>query len=271
MLPPSATSGRVMAPSSTCADTTADPESQKLLPQEAQDDGRRPPETRRLLLRAYVWTLHLVALLLAVAVWSQSRAGAGLVSTAGRSWSPVDGFVEYEVGARHVASDAEHGVYAGPPSLEQEKAWDALVEPTYFNLSREELARAGESAEAVVEVASGGYLAALGVYHELHCLQQLRYWLYRDQYYPDAAGAQGPRGMRPHLDHCLETLRLTVMCRANTALYTFNWREPTRAKPALQSSSRSVCVKWSSVQDWAYSRKLPFRPPLVRLADAEPA
>lgn len=34
----------------------------------------------------------------------------------------------------------------------------------------EELVSAGETVEDSVKLADGGYIAALGVYHEIHCL-----------------------------------------------------------------------------------------------------
>jgi hypothetical protein len=36
--------------------------------------------------------------------------------------------------------------------------------------SYDELARAGESPESSIQLQAGGYLASLGVYHDLHCL-----------------------------------------------------------------------------------------------------
>jgi hypothetical protein len=40
----------------------------------------------------------------------------------------------------------------------------------YFNASKEELLADGASLETSVQVKGGGYIAALGVYHEIHCL-----------------------------------------------------------------------------------------------------
>lgn len=36
--------------------------------------------------------------------------------------------------------------------------------------SHDEMARAGEAPESSVQLSAGGYLASLGVYHDLHCL-----------------------------------------------------------------------------------------------------
>lgn len=44
---------------------------------------------------------------------------------------------------------------------------------TYFNTTREELERAGENLENLSELVGGGYLATIGVYHEIHCVVRL--------------------------------------------------------------------------------------------------
>jgi hypothetical protein len=75
----------------------------------------------------------------------------------------------------------------------------------YFNATAKELIASNNSATDAVRVEDGGYVASLGVYHELHCLvcrisypeplgetylivplvqNELRYFLYRDHFYP---------------------------------------------------------------------------------------
>lgn len=76
------------------------------------------------------------------------------------------------------------------------------VKAVYFNATKEELERAGESFEDIAELEGGGYPASLGVYHELHCLRQLRFWLWKDRYYPELTEEQdmyfhGHLGMYP--------------------------------------------------------------------------
>ncbi|KAI0180075.1 hypothetical protein GGR52DRAFT_226074 [Hypoxylon sp. FL1284] len=108
--------------------------------------------------------------------------------------------------------------------------------------------------DGVLEVNTGGYLAGLGVYHELHCLRQLRLDLYRDWYYPNITSKQD-KWLHVHLDRCIEALRGAVMCRGNTGLYSFEWElAPKKKRPMLKSNSRSVCVKWNSFDRWDRTR-----------------
>lgn len=213
--------------------------------------------------RVYLVALH-IALLGLLYILVTSGPGDGISELLEkRSWSPVQQFVEYEIGRRHALNHDEYSEYSGPPTPEQNRAWDKLIRPVYFKATREELERAGESMENKVELEDGGYLANIGVYHELHCLRQLRFYLYRDMYYANITEAQ-ENYLHSHLDHCIETLRLTIMCHGNTGVYSFAWDDPTAHKPATQSNSRSVCVKWSSIETWSYSRMTSSDPLLRR-------
>ena len=58
--------------------------------------------------------------------------------------------------------------YAGPPSPEIDRAWDALLAPMHISVSKTELQRSNQDSVALPE--SGGYLGWLGVFHELHCI-----------------------------------------------------------------------------------------------------
>ncbi|RDA88978.1 hypothetical protein CP532_0703 [Ophiocordyceps camponoti-leonardi (nom. inval.)] len=222
------------------------------------------PTATHPLFRIYFCIVH--GLLIAVLLWSwrQPRFEPDSISIKGRTWSPANRFLEYEVDDRVVAIHGEHSVYAGPPSTEQEEAWNALVQPTYFNLSRDELEKTGEPTDRIVEAVAGGYMASLGVYHEIHCLRELRYWIYRDKYHPNINSTEA----RDIIGH-LESLRLTILCHGNTAVHTFNWKGSNKVKPDLQTNSKSICVRWSSLEDWAYSRRIPYPPSYFGPEDEE--
>ncbi|TGJ79277.1 hypothetical protein E0Z10_g9486 [Xylaria hypoxylon] len=208
--------------------------------------------------RVYVAILHIIILMLAGVLLNYGLSeGSRSPDGPQRSWSPVQGFVEYKVSTEHATDPGHYSVYSGPPSEEQEEAWDRLITPVYFNISRDELTRAGESFENIIELTEGGYIASLGVYHELHCLRNLRLYVFRDRYYPNLTESQD-RYLKEHL----ETLRISAMCHGNTAINSYKWDTETIDKPLTKSNSRSVCVKWSSIEDWSYSRRVFYVPPV---------
>ncbi|KAI1379044.1 hypothetical protein F4677DRAFT_356290 [Hypoxylon crocopeplum] len=209
--------------------------------------------------RIYVCALHILIVVMGGMLWRNQSLSLSLRPSEGRSWSPAHEFVEYEVNGDYGLSHEAYSAYAGPPTPEQEDAWDQLVRPAFFHATLEEFQRSGETMERTPVLTRGGWPATIGVYHELHCLRRLRLYLYRDRYYPNLTEAQ-ENYLHLHSDHCLESLRHTVMCHGNTAMYSFAWDDPPSYKPATKSNAKSVCAKWSSIEGWARSRMIPTNP-----------
>ncbi|KAH9986166.1 KR domain-containing protein [Xylariaceae sp. FL0662B] len=123
-------------------------------------------------------------------LWYQGSRVNRCAIPEGASWSPVQSFLQYHISDDPALKHHQSSVYSGYPTSEKERAWDSLLSPMYFAASREELQKAGEFQENGTKLPSGGYLAMIGVYHELHCLKALRLYLYRDKYYHNLTEAQ---------------------------------------------------------------------------------
>ncbi|KAI0486504.1 hypothetical protein F4859DRAFT_470572 [Xylaria cf. heliscus] len=205
--------------------------------------------------------LFSIILLISLSTISSFPINPYLPLNRGRSWSPADDVLDYELVQIDGIGTYGRSTYAGPPSPEQDAAWDDLVRPSFFRASLEDMENAGESIDDAVKIADGGYVAELGVYHELHCLRHLRFYLYREHYYPNLTATQ-EEYIHIHLDHCLESLRKAVMCHGNSALYSFRWHGDDGPRASVKSNARSVCVKWDSIEAWSYSRMLPYNYPL---------
>ncbi|KAI1760779.1 hypothetical protein GGR53DRAFT_522876 [Hypoxylon sp. FL1150] len=209
--------------------------------------------------RAYVFILHIILLALISSQWTRVSGTASYHLIEGNSWSPIQEFMEYEIQQSKAGSYGKDEKFGGPPSDEQDEAWDYIINGSFFNASREELERAGEELDDLAELTDGGYLASIGVYHELHCLRQLRLYVYKDTYYPHITHREAIY-LEDHLDHCLEALRRTIMCYGNTAISSFYWQSPEADQVAVRSNSQSVCARWESIESWAYSRRVPVDP-----------
>lgn len=98
-----------------------------------------------------------------------------------------------------------------------------------LNVSEAEIKRSGntESLDTVVELDEdngGGYMGTLELFHQLHCLNQLRRWTYWGYYSPiDPFFATRADHRREHVDHCIDVIRLALMCNADTNLILFHW------------------------------------------------
>ncbi|ROW01493.1 hypothetical protein VSDG_02060 [Cytospora chrysosperma] len=115
--------------------------------------------------------------------------------------------------------------YIGEPGPENEKAWHDLMDSMAIRVTAEELAVHNQQS---VPLPDGGYLAWLGVFHELHCVKLLRHWSWRD-HYPEFANLSAFEMAHNmvHIDHCLEILRSSALCPPNMETEHIAIPEPT--------------------------------------------
>ncbi|KAF6229071.1 hypothetical protein HO133_007185 [Letharia lupina] len=165
--------------------------------------------------------------------------------------------------------------YAGHPlDPNVDEAWRLLLRPMDIRVTAAELARNNRTSVQLPR--DRGYLAWLGVFHELHCLtglkfaykimqKLLRQWKYKEQYFPNMTSAQAydmdsHTGMMPTttrnmsrtyeiLDHCLDRIRATIICHPDIAsLTTFFWGSGT--KPTVDGTKTlHSCVDWDVLMD----------------------
>ncbi|KAF2008736.1 hypothetical protein BU24DRAFT_359548 [Aaosphaeria arxii CBS 175.79] len=105
---------------------------------------------------------------------------------------------------------------------------------------------------------SGGYLATLGIYHELHCLRRIYWHFYPDVYFVNMT-SNAKEEERAHARHCIDTVRQSLMCSPNLGLYSFKWMGDN-VKPALKTGARRTCVKLDPLHEWANSRATGWNP-----------
>ncbi|QSZ36857.1 hypothetical protein DSL72_006740 [Monilinia vaccinii-corymbosi] len=149
-----------------------------------------------------------------------------------------------------------------PPSDEVDSAWDELLFSLNIRISSEELSLLNENKTNLVRVTGGdhgkNYVGVIGVYHHIHCLNNIRRMLSWDYYEPKFAHQKHTEGFsKEHAHHCLDTIRQALMCHANTALYTSEWDSRTHMPSRdLRSGAVTTCVQWDSLDTWARQRAL---------------
>jgi hypothetical protein len=102
-----------------------------------------------------------------------------------------------------------------------------------------------------------GYIAGVEVFHHLHCLNVLRQYAWHDSYpeelLPSLFKYNSPLAVRAHVDHCIETLRLALMCNADVTPYLLYEQ---KAEPGLDVPAREdfeafhKCKKFDRLLDW---------------------
>lgn len=156
--------------------------------------------------------------------------------------------------------------FAGKPRPESENAWHNLMNDMAIRVTADEMAVHNQKS---VPLPDGGYLAWMGVFHELHCVKLLRHWSWRDEFpeFSNLSAFQMAHNM-VHIDHCLETLRSSALCRADTeALAVFRWDERS-PKPIFEAKRGTHrCVNWDSLMASSYPSRVVTKQELDRMVN----
>ena len=101
------------------------------------------------------------------------------------------------------------------------------------------------------------YFAMIDGFHQIHCLNLIRQYTWRDYYFNHQHIVDTPAdlldsdvGARMHVDHCIEALRLTLMCHGDTTpLFAY---KDERAPGGLRAdfSAHHRCTNWDRLADW---------------------
>jgi hypothetical protein len=103
-----------------------------------------------------------------------------------------------------------------------------------------------------------GYRVGLEVFHQLHCLNLLRMSTYPEYYtklwWSDTNDK--PEKVRAHLDHCIEILRMNLMCFSDVNVFTFH---PVEGKKGYwpDYESKHMCRNFDKIKKWANDNAVP--------------
>lgn len=128
-----------------------------------------------------------------------------------------------------------------------------------------------EKYERVPKELGGGVKGFLNVFHQLHCLVSkalfvtskqarpdnilqnlVRQYTYRNDYdYSNVTAFRAPEELvRGHIDHCIETIRKSLMCTADVTPVVF---EKVPSRPSGSKSDFNLwrkCRNFDRIQDW---------------------
>jgi hypothetical protein len=149
-----------------------------------------------------------------------------------------------------------------------------------IRITEEEMEMQNENRTNRVQLADGGYLGLVSVWHDLHCLDIMRRALNMQYYGPRISEEErraklftlehyGKRSfpspasyvLLSVIDHCIERLRQSVMCHPDLVVYIAEWVGDSHdpAGKVLRSSAQTACVNWDYLDDWARKRALERR------------
>ncbi|KAI1108383.1 hypothetical protein F5Y14DRAFT_459724 [Nemania sp. NC0429] len=162
--------------------------------------------------------------------------------------------------------------YQGPPTPELELRWATLWMRGMIEVPKNMIEKLNKSTENLKPVVSDdpnrGYAAVLEVFHHLHCLNQIRQYTWKDQYathmsewvreHPliidlDVTNPQSDMD-RKHVDHCIEALRLQLMCAADVTPVLLQPDPDLGVKADFDVHHR--CRNWDLITHWQHNNAI---------------
>lgn len=125
----------------------------------------------------------------------------------------------------------------------------------------------------------GKHMAGVTVFHQLHCVDELRKSLYPQRYNNSVWNLDGTFNnmtfihhgisapfysssglgkrlwltMSSLLDHCIELLRQAIMCHGDTSIFVYRWN-PYRGHTRVHFDNWHSCRNYDAIKQWAIER-----------------
>lgn len=142
------------------------------------------------------------------------------------------------------------------PNHEAEAVWDEWELTRVFPITGDEVLRLGKDLETAVQLedkyfgrGDNMYAATFDVYHQLHCINMLRWYAYGPLYNRTFLDPAREGFNEVHINHCVDLLVQTIQCSGNLNLITMHWTE-TQDYPFPDFSIQKKCVDFDKLTDW---------------------
>ncbi|KAF1992928.1 hypothetical protein P154DRAFT_557963 [Amniculicola lignicola CBS 123094] len=178
-------------------------------------------------------------------------------------YSPAMHVVEYHHRKFELAQPINASKYVGI-THETENAWVDIAELPDQMITLEDFPKLQKPATSLrvtnPKTGETGYRVGLEVFHQLSCLNMIRIATYPDYHLKMEWSDENdsPEHVREHLDDCIETLRMSLMCMSDVNVFTFHdtpGREQEGAVPDY--GSHHVCRNFDGIKRWALENAMP--------------
>ncbi|KAJ2905180.1 uncharacterized protein MKZ38_006086 [Zalerion maritima] len=220
----------------------------------------------------WVWIVHAVLLSMSAGLFAFSYClSQGMIFRPSdltltrqiSSWSPAEEAAKYET-VRYNLTPIMNTEFTGY-GPEVDKAWERISDDVGDQMmSAEEVEKMGLPLDSIKikhpKTGVEGYRIGMEVFHQLHCLNLVRQAVYKD-WYDSRGGDIGVEedDLKGHLDHCIETLRMNLMCQSDIGVFTFKrYPELGDDDPWPIFSTLHVCRNYEGIRKWAMEKSVAF-------------
>ncbi|KAJ6149819.1 Protein of unknown function DUF3328 [Penicillium samsonianum] len=156
----------------------------------------------------------------------------------------------------------QESIYRGSPTPKLEIAWDRLWRHNDINVPLNKLSSLNRSVDTNWKQTpmqyGGGAEANVEVFHQLHCLNLIRQYTYLDSYEVPPEGFQrSPEMSRIHVDHCIETLRIHLMCAGDVTPVLVRLDESKPLGAEADFSTHHKCRRFNKLTEWMEMHAVP--------------
>ncbi|KAE8165423.1 hypothetical protein BDV40DRAFT_297452 [Aspergillus tamarii] len=163
--------------------------------------------------------------------------------------------------------------YRGQPSNLTEASWKALWETPAIGVARDKLELLNKSGPGSLnwfpappasnDKARDIFAALVEVFHQLHCINTLRLEVHKNSYYdhfgewPDGSGPGNEAVKKTHIDHCIELLRITLMCTSDVTPLMFIDDPHAFQGRTPDFNTMHTCRNFWEIREWVEKMGLP--------------
>lgn len=143
-------------------------------------------------------------------------------------------------------------------------AWEELENIRVFPITEDQLRKLGKDPELSVKfppsygLGDNMYAAQIDMYHQLHCLNLLRYQAWKE-YDRNATLRRKPYSPIHwvHVSHCTDILLKNIMCSGSLDIVTFTWLE-TQTNPWPDFNVAHKCRSVDDIAQWQEEHSVPL-------------
>ncbi|PQE07799.1 tat pathway signal sequence protein [Rutstroemia sp. NJR-2017a BVV2] len=136
-------------------------------------------------------------------------------------------------------------VYKGEPSPELDRAWDDILKYRNQAIPSTYLPKHLSSIPILTTngTSTNNLLVNLDVFHNLHCLNTIREYIFRSYYSDSSHNLE-------QINHCVDSIRQALQCHADISIGTYSWKE-NHSIPWPNFRIVHECRNWDMVLEWA--------------------
>ncbi|KAF2812836.1 uncharacterized protein BDZ99DRAFT_495991 [Mytilinidion resinicola] len=168
-------------------------------------------------------------------------------------YSPAQDAVHYEIKKFNHGFNDDISPLQGPPSDERDKLWEDLYN---FGMSAIPKSQATllPNRTGPIPGLDGQYLVELDVFHQLHCLNNIRMSRYPDRYTTISHNGIPHDFADSHVEHCIDSIRQSLMCHSDISPLVWQWSEEQNAM-RMHGDVVHTCRNFDAIREWARARR----------------